>query len=68
VKELLQHLSADPIFLLGFFVGVWWTERRASKRADADASSRKSQGQRLGVLEQDMAKVLTALVASGKNG
>lgn len=65
MNELVQHwvpLLRDLPLLVTFLMGVGFSEWRATKRAAADAASRKAQGERLGEVE----KIVAALAASGK--
>lgn len=59
--ELLQHISPDRLVLVGFLLGVWWSDKRAS-------SSRRDQGRRIGDAEKKIEKLLAALGVSGADG
>lgn len=56
MDQLLHSLRMQDVAMLFFFAGVWWADKRAAKRAENDERSRRSQGQRLGEVERQVAE------------
>ena len=64
MEQLLKSFPVQDVALAFFLLGVWWSDRRAGKRAELDAASRRAQGERLGEVERAQAALEAALRAS----
>jgi hypothetical protein len=57
MENILHHLPPDRLLELGIAIGFWLAMRLMKKDRDADAMSRRSQGERLGGVEDRVSRL-----------